>query len=326
MTQGDASSRRCDRREALAGLLSLTAAAVAVACSKKDPREGNHMVIGVSTLRISLPVFVAEQHGLFAKHGIEADVRRFDTAQPLADELGAARIDAGGYVAFPILFGPGAPPPKVRVVTAIVEDAAHPLSYLLVKKGSGLRGVAALKGRRIGILPTAAYRRWLEAILLHDGLKLEDVSIVPLAPAQEADALAGGGVDALFTGDPMATAAVARGLAEPATDTPDVPRVLGEPFLFGTFAVTEAFVQKHPERARALADALDEAIAMIAADPETGRAAMRPYVRDTERPFVDRYPPARYLRSGEISAAQLDRALTLAGTDARAATVALPLP
>jgi NitT/TauT family transport system substrate-binding protein len=282
------------------------------------------VVIGVSTLRISLPVFVAEQQGLFAKHGVHAEVRRFDTAQPLADELGAARIDAGGYVAFPILFGPGAPAPKVRVVTAIVEDAAHPLSYLLVKKGSGLRGVAALKGRRIGILPTAAYRRWLEAILRKDGLGPGDVSIVPLAPPQEVDALAGGGVDALFTGDPMATAAIARGLAEPATDTPDVPRVLGEPFLFGTFAVTEDFAQKHPAQARALADALDDAIALIAAHPQVGKDAMKPYVRESERPFVDRYPAARYLRSGEITAAQLDRALELAGTDARSAAVALP--
>jgi ABC-type nitrate/sulfonate/bicarbonate transport system substrate-binding protein len=282
------------------------------------------MVIGVSTLRISLPVFVAEQHGLFAKHGIDAEVRRYDTAQPLADELGAARIDAGGYVAFPILFGHGAPPPKVRIFTAIVEDAAHPLSYLLVKKGSGLRGVAALRGKRIGILPTAAYRRWLEAILRHDGLTPDDVTIVPLAPPLEADALGGGGVDALFTGDPMATAALARGLAEPATDTPDVPRVLGDPFLFGTFAVTEDFAQKHPAQARALADALDEAITMISADPTVGTAAMKPYVRDVERPFVDRYPAARYLRSGEIGAAQLDRALELSGTDARAANVALP--
>jgi NitT/TauT family transport system substrate-binding protein len=282
------------------------------------------MVIGVSTLRISLPVFVAEQHGLFIKHGIEAEVRRFDTAQPLADELGAGRIDAGGYVAFPILFRPGAPPPKVRVITAIVEDAAHPLSYLLVKKGSGLRGVAALRGKRIGILPTAAYSRWLAAVLRHDGLKPEDVSIVPLAPQLEVDALANGGVDALFTGDPMATAALARGLAEQATDTPDVPRVLGDPFLFGTFAVTEDFVKKHPAETRALADALDEAITLIAADPAVGTAAMKPYVRETERPFVDRYPAARYLRSKEIGTAQLDRALELSGTDVRAATVALP--
>jgi ABC-type nitrate/sulfonate/bicarbonate transport system substrate-binding protein len=282
------------------------------------------MLIGVSTLRISLPVFVAEQHGLFAKRGVDAEIRRFDTAQPLADELGAGRIDAGGYVAFPILFRPGAPAPKVRVLTAIVEDATHPLSYLLVKKGSGLRGVAALRGKRIGILPTAAYRRWLEAILLHDGLKPEDVSIVPLAPPLEVDALAGDGVDALFTGDPMATAALARGLAEPATETPDVPRVLGNPFLFGTFAVTQELAQKRPAQARALAGALDDAIAMIAADPAVGTAAMKPYVRETERPFVDRYPAARYLRSNEIAAAQLDRALELAGTDARAATVALP--
>jgi len=282
------------------------------------------MIIGVSTLRISLPVFVAEQHGMFIKHGIDAEVRRFDTAQPLADELAAGRIDAGGYVAFPILFPPGAPAPRVRVVTAVVEDAAHPLSYLLVKKGSGLRGVAALRGRRIGILPTAAYRRWLEAILRHDGLRLEDVSIVPLAPSLEVDALAGNGVDALFTGDPMATAALARGLAEPLTDTPDVPRVLGDPFLFGTFAITEDFAQKHPAQARALADALDEAIAIISADRAVGTVAMKPYVRESERPFVDRYPAARYLRSGEVGAAQLDRALELSGTDARAATVALP--
>src|SRR5258708_7484882 len=122
----------------------------------------------------------------------------------------------------------------------------------------------------------------------------------------------------------MASAALARGIAEPATDTPDVPRVLGDPFLFGTFAVTEDFAQKRPAHVRALAAALDEAIAMISADATVGTAAMKPYVRETERPFVDRYPAARYLRSGEIGAAQLDRALELSGTDVRAATVALP--
>jgi ABC-type nitrate/sulfonate/bicarbonate transport system substrate-binding protein len=282
------------------------------------------MVIGVSTLRISLPVFVAAEHGLFKKHGLTAELHRYETAQPLADELAAARLDAGGYVAFPILFAPGAPPPRIRVLTAIVEDSDHPLSFLLVKKGSGLRGVAALRGRKIGILPTVAYRTWLEAILRHDGIAPNEVTIVPLAPAMEADALAGGGVDALFTGDPMATAALARGIAEIATDTPDVPRVLGEPFLFGTFAVTEDAAQKRRAEVLALRDALDEAIGMVAADPDVGRRAMVPYVREAERPFVDRYPAARYLRSSEVRTEQLDRALELAGTTTRAASVVLP--
>lgn len=281
------------------------------------------MRVGVATLRISLPVFVAAERGLFTKHGLDVELTRFDTAQPLADELATGRLDAGGYVAFPILFGAN-PPPAVRVVTAIVEDATHPISYLLVKKGSGLRGVASLAGKKIGILPTIAYRRWLEAILKHDWLALESVTIVPTAPPLEIDALAGGGIDALFTGDPMATAALARDVAEPLTSSPDVPRVLGEPFLFGTFALTDAFAKAHPDAAHALRDALDEAIAMLAADPALGRDAMTKYVRDTERPFVARYPDARYLRSSELTPAQLDRALELAGTSVRAAAVTLP--
>jgi NitT/TauT family transport system substrate-binding protein len=281
-------------------------------------------MVGVSTLRISLPVFVAAEQGLFKKHGLDVQLERFDTAQPLADELAAGRIDAGGYVAFPILFAPGAPTPRVHVVTAIVEDATHPISYFLAKKGSGLRGAASLRGRKIGILPTVAYRRWLEAVLSHDGLAVEDVTILPVAPPLQIDSLVGGGVDALFTGDPMATAALARGAAEPLTDSPDVPRVLGDPFLFGTFAMTTDFVTKHPDQARALRDALDEAIGMLQADSALGRTAMAAYVREPERPFIDRYPPARYLRSGEVTTALLDQALKLCGSTSRGADIAGP--
>jgi NitT/TauT family transport system substrate-binding protein len=297
---------------------------VLMAACSKGTSQRERVMIGVSTLRISLPVFVAAEHGLFAKHGLDVEIRRFDTAQPLADELAAGRIDAGGYLAFPIVFGPGIPPPRVRVVTAIVEDATHPISYFLVRKGSGLRGVMSLAGRKIGILPTVAYRRWLEAILRHDGLAPEKVSILPIAPPLEIDSLAGGGVDALFTGDPMATAALARGVAEPLTDTPDVPRVLGDPFLFGTFAISEDFVTKRPAQAHALRNALDEAIGILVESPEAGRAAMAPYVRESERPFIEHYPPARYLRSSEVSVAQLDRALELCGATSKGVDIAAP--
>jgi ABC-type nitrate/sulfonate/bicarbonate transport system substrate-binding protein len=291
-------------------------------CSKTAPKE-EHVRLGVSTLRISLPVFVALEHRLFAQRGLDVEVRRFDTAQPLADELATGRIDAAGYIAFPILFAPHAPPPRVRVLTAIVEDSGHPLSYLLVKKGSGLRGTGALRGRKVGILPTIAYRQWLEAVLRHDGVQPADVTIEPIAPPLEVDALAGGGVDALFTGDPMATAALVRGVAEPLTESPDVPRVLGEPFPFGTFAVTETLATK-PAVLRSIREALDEAIGMIERDPAVGRAAMSPFVREPERPFIERYPPARYLRSTEVGTALLDRALELCGAPLTGAAIAAP--
>lgn len=303
------------------------AAAVAAMLASADCRrtsERRPVIIGVSALRISLPVFVASEHGLFARHGLDVELRRFDTAQPLPDELAAGRLDAGGYVAFPILFGPTAPAVRLRVLTAVVEDTTHPLTWLLVRKGSGIHGTAALRGRRIGILPTVAYEQWLEAVLRHDGVEPGAPTILPIAPGLEIDALERGGIDALFTGDPMATAALARGVAEPATDTPDVPRVLGDPFLFGTFAVTEELATSRPEAARSLREALDEAIGILEADPSQGTHAMAAYVRDSERPFLERYPPTRFLRSNELGKEQIDAALRLAGGRVTAPDVLLP--
>ncbi len=303
--------------------LALAALLGSIACAKKTDAP-THVVIGISTLRISLPAFVAVDRGLFAKRGLDVEVKPFDTAQPLADELAAGRLDAAGYVAFPILFGREGGPPKMKLVTAIVEDAQHPLSYLLVKKGSGLKGVAALKGKNVGLLPTVAYRKWMEAILAHDGLAPGEVTLTPVAPPMEVEMLANGGIDALFTGDPMATAAIARGVAERASDTPDVPRVLGEPFPFGTFAVSEQLATEKPAAAAAIRDALDEAIGLIAADQSVGRAALASRLREAERAWAGQYPDARYLASKELGAEKLAHALELAGSKADPKDYVLP--
>lgn len=309
------------RAFARVGRRRFVAGALAMAACKRTTTHEQRVRVGVSLLRISQPVFVAVEHGLFAKRDLDVELVKFDTAQPLADELATGRLDAAGYVALSILFGGAPPPPRVRVVTAVVEDAKHPLSYLLVRKGSGLSSTQALAGKKIGILPTVAYRRWLEAVLRHDGVRLEDVAVVPIAPPLQVDALAGSGVDALFTGDPMATAALARGVAEPLTPTPDVPRVLGEPFFFGSFALSERIATT--PSAKSLAGALDDAIALLSADPGVGRACMKPYVRAPERAFVDRYPDTRTLRSSEVSAEFLDHALDQIGTALRARDVLL---
>ncbi len=296
---------------------------VTVSCTR-TPEPPQKVVLGVSLLRISLPVFVALDEGLFTQRGLQVETQTFDTAQPLADELAAGRLDAAGFVAFPILFGRQGPAPKVRVVGAIVEDSKHPISYLLVKKGSPLHSVAALKGKTVGILPTIAYRKWLEAIVAHDGLAPGDVTITPIAPALQVDTLANGGVDALFTGDPMATVALARGVAEPATETPDVPRVLGDPFVFGTFAVSETLATGRPEVAAKVREAIDEAIARISADQSIGRRALGSRLRETERAFADRYPDARYLSSKQLTQDQLAHTLSLIGTTAQAKDLLLP--
>lgn len=270
---------------------------------------GAPVLIGYSALRISLPVFVAAERGIFRRRGLDVTLRRYDTAQPLVEEVLDGRIDAGGYAALPIIFTAvargGATP---RLATMLLEDAAHPISRLLKKHGnSSLQSVAELRGKRIGILPTVAYRKWLEAVLHEAGLSPTDVSIVPLAPPQQVAALADGGVDALFTNDPMATAAVARGVGELFGAPAPVPAALHADVRFGSFLVGATLARDRPDVAARLAESLDEAIGLIDADQRAARETMASYVRPDERAFVASYPDARYLPSAQTTGADLQR-------------------
>ena len=289
-------------------LCVLACAALAVSlggCAKRA--APTRVVVGVSALRISLPIFVAQSRGLFARHGLTVELKPFETAQPLADEVSDGRIDAGGYVAWPILFlsaRRGAQPPQAA--TSIVEDAGHRLSYVLARRGSGLQFPRDVRGRRVGILPTVAYRKWLDAMLTASGVRADEVSVVPVAPPLQSQTLASGGVDLLFTNDPMATAMLGAGVAEVADPDPSCPRILGTPFRFGTFALSSRFVRARPDVARRLVDALDEAIALVRADQASARRAMAPFVRPQERAWVDRYPDASFLTSRETTAAMFE--------------------
>ncbi len=264
------------------------------------------LVVGASALRISLPVFVAARDGLFRAHGLDVEVRSYNTAQPMMDDVALGHIDAGGYVAYPIVFlasRRAARPP--RVVTSLVEDHEHRLSYVLGRPGSALHFPADARGKRIGILPTVAYRRWLIAILASVGIAPEQVTIVPVEPALQNQMLRDNGIDMLFTNDPMATAILATNAGEIIDDGPPCAQRLGDPFPFGTFVLSGTFVETSPDLARRLVDALSEAVARVRADPAGARSAMVPFIRPAEQPFVDRYPLSRYLDAREFGPTQL---------------------
>jgi NitT/TauT family transport system substrate-binding protein len=328
----DGASRRS--RAGAVALLALALPALLLAgCGRAHSAShgARHLVVGASALRISLPVFVAAREGIFRRHGLDVEVRPYATAQPMMDDVALGRIDAGGYVAYPIVFMASRRAARpTRVVTAVVEDGAHRLSYVLARTGSGLHFPADAAGRRVGILPTVAYRRWLPAILAAAGVDPQGVTVVPVDPAMQARSLAAGAVDLMFTNDPMATAMVAAGTAEVVDDGPPCARRLSEPFWFGSFALGGALAESSPELAQRLVAALDEAIARVRADPAAARRAMADFIRPEEQRFLERYPDARYLNSREADAdtlaAEVARERALGILDAAPPVQSWPAP
>lgn len=258
--------------------------------------------IGYSRLRISLPVFVAKERGLFEKYGIDANLKMYETAQPLMQALVSGQIDVAGYTALPITYNGILRSKKdILFLSVMVEDQDHRISYLLRPKTAegqspSINSIKDLKGKVVGILPTIAYKAWLETMLKENGLEPNvDVIIQQVAPTLQTQSLKSGGVDALFTNDPVATSAITVGVAEPVSKTVEVPSYLGEPFPFGSFNISKEWATNNPEITKGIASALNEAILFINENPSEAKQYMIPYIPDQFKPHVAMYPNTLYL-------------------------------
>lgn len=208
-----------------------------------------NITIGYSALRISLPVFVAQDKGYFKEAGLNVKLERFDTAQPLMQSLVSGKIQAAGYTALPITYTAMLRgKTDLYFVTSMLEDQSHRISYLIIPKNSTENfSYADLQGKKIGILPTVAYKVWLEEILKSKGVDPKSVEITQLDPTLQAAALKTKQVDALFTSDPVATTVLQKGLGRLISNEVEVPRTFGEPFIFGSFNIRKDFADKNPE-------------------------------------------------------------------------------
>lgn len=267
------------------------------------PTEQLDVTIGYSALRISLPVFVAVEKGYFAEEGLNIKLERFNTAQPLMQALVAGTIDVAGYTALPIIYTSMIRGNKeLYFVTAMMEDQEHPISFLLVGKNeTSITKISDLKGKKIGILPTVAYQKWIEIILKENDVAVADVTITPIDPTLEASALQSGQIDALFTNDPVATTTLQKGISKKLVDGAIVPTYLGEPYIFGSFNIAKDYADDNPEVTRRIVSALDKAVKYINENPAEAKLVMTNYIAEAQKLFVEFYPDARYIQTSEVS-------------------------
>jgi NitT/TauT family transport system substrate-binding protein len=262
--------------------------------------------IGYSALRISLPVFVAQEKGYFEEEGLDVDLTRFDTAQPLMSALVAGTVDIAGYTALPITYNAMLrSQTDLYFLSSMVEDQDHRISYIIVPEDTPSDfTIADLKGKKIGILPTIAYQSWIAEILKANNLDPEkDVEIIQIAPALSPSALASGQVDALFTNDPAATTAIQTGVGRVLSDNVEVPQYLGDPFIFGSFNIQKEYADNNPETLEKLTKAMNKAIDFVNQNPEEAKSLMIPYVHESQKDFVQFYPNALYQKIGEVTEA-----------------------
>jgi len=155
---------------------------------------------------------IAGNRSVMEAAGVLADVpyrirwSQFPAAAPLLEALNAGALDVGftGDVPFLFVYASGVP---VRVIGAVRGGAKS--QAILVPRGSPIRTLADLKGRKLAVNKGGNGHYLALALLDHAGIDPASVNIVTMPPPDARLALAGGAVDAWSVWDPYVSIAIA---------------------------------------------------------------------------------------------------------------------
>jgi NitT/TauT family transport system substrate-binding protein len=207
--------------------------------------------VGALKLTSSAPLFVGVEKGFFREFGLEPELVFFQAAAPIATALAAGQLDVGATGLTAALYNIVLGGQQLWIVADKGREwPGYPLVGIVVQKDlwdAGVRSVADLKGRRIGVTQLGStFHFHIGNILEKEGLALGDVRIVPLqAMPATMEALKGKQVDAILVPQPFPGTAEAQGFGKILAWAGDL-----YPWQIATIFYSKAFAA---DRARAVA-------------------------------------------------------------------------
>ena len=229
------------------------------ACAPQTPGT---LKIAVLPIIDTLPMYVAQQEGLFAKHGVQVEFIPVASA-PERDQLLAAGGADGtiNETLAVMLFN------KENVQMQVVRYALRPTEgnghfFILASAKSGIASVDGLKGVEIGVSQGTVIEYVTERLLQADGFTAEEIKTiaVPKIPDRMA-LLASGELLAGVMPDPLASLVVSQG-GVIVTDDSSHPE-----YGFSVISFRKAVIDANPEAIKGFLAAVEEATGLLNADP-----------------------------------------------------------
>ncbi len=232
--------------------------------------------VGYLRIVMSLPTYVAQEKGFFAQDGLKVELIPFDSGTAIIDALMAGRIDCIGSTSTTGLwFAAQTAPERLKIfllygTTSMKEDNAF---SVVVKKGSTLKGLKDLKGKKVGTYPGASSVALARAVI-RTQIDPTTVIFTEIAPPNMIQTLAAGQIDAFFAPEPSGMIAVAQGVGRYLMKGPLVLLKLKRGIPGAAFAFAAKLLQQRPEQASKLKACLDKAVDYI----RTNEKEVRPYL------------------------------------------------
>lgn len=240
------------RRFTLAAAASMASAVLVRPAWSADGLKGRTLTLGYQKTGIPL---VARQLGVFEKRfeplGIKVEWAEFTSGLNLLQAMDTGDVAFGnaGNVGCIFLQASGG-----RVVYVAAQPATPRSEGILVKEDSPIRGIADLRGRRIGYARGSSSHNLVAAALEANAIDLRDVTSIALGAADAAFAFDGGNIDAWAVWDPYLTVARRQNRTRVIAWQGDILRDNA-----GFLLANATFAKAYPEHVRALVEGSVEA-------------------------------------------------------------------
>ena len=217
------------------------------------------IAVGGKNLLYYLPLTIAEQLGYFKAEGLDVTIADFaGGSRALAAVVGGSADVVSGAFEHTVNMQFKGQPMRAFVLQGLAPQIVLGINP---KTMPDFKTVADLKGKKVGVTaPGSSTNVMVNFVLAKAGLKPTDVSIVGVGAGNGAvAAMRSGQIDAMSNLDPVITLLQRSGDLKVVTDTrivSEAEKVFGGPMPAGCLYCPQTFLDRNPNTAQAMANAM----------------------------------------------------------------------
>jgi NitT/TauT family transport system substrate-binding protein len=207
--------------------------------------ENNRIKVGYIPFVTDLPLFVAIENGYFNEQGLVIDALKCGDSNEALNLLLAGKLDVVAHLAFSVFWTADEKSGgNFKLFLPCYESGDTAVSYLLVRKGSPIKTLSEIPGKKIGTITGITQLTYLKLVL--ENLHLDpnkDVTIIQVPSNLQLQALQSGQYDILFTVDPYGTIGLKNGICSLLQSNPRAKNIV-DPFWAAAAAMSKYFLKR----------------------------------------------------------------------------------
>ena len=228
-----------------------------------SPAEPATLKIAVLPIIDTLPIYVAQQEGLFTKHGVSVEFVPVASAPERDQILAAGQADGTINETLSVMMFN-----KESIQMQVVRYALRPTEghghfFILASGQSGITDVNGLKGIEIGVSQGTVIEYVTDRLLQSADFTVDEIKTVAVPKIPDRMALlASGELKAGVMPDPLASLVVGQGGVIVADDS-SYPE-----YGFSVISFRKQVIDENPKAVKGFLAAIEEATALVNADPD----------------------------------------------------------